>query len=134
MKKQTATIIAVVLILAGLILAFAISPSREMSFYKDVHEYVGGDAYNIIIEATMRTGDRVAYKLGGIILISAAAIILAISGKDENAEKRLEVQKEILETQKQILAALKESSGEKEDPEQQSEPEKTNSEQEHHEE
>lgn len=133
MKKQTAIIISVILILAGLILTFAVSPSREMSFYKDVHEYVGGDAYNLIIEATMRTGDRVAYKLGGIILISAAAVILAIAGKDETAEKQLEVQKEILAAQKQILEALKGNSTDQDETGDQG-PEKTDSEQEYHEE
>lgn len=75
---KTADIISIILLVAGLalfIIGLSYSvPDREFSFYF-IKEYVGGDAYNGIIEASIRGGEiagsmisKAVYTTGGIIL------------------------------------------------------------------
>ncbi len=78
--KKRKDIIMIILILIGIILlinGFRMDiPSREFTFY-NLKEYVGGDAYNAMIEASIRGGEisgvmttRAIYICSGIITIS----------------------------------------------------------------
>ena len=63
---------AVVLIVAGIdrISGYEMS---ELSFVKDRHVYVGGDAYNYIINANLQTG---YFVLAGVLLIMGTLMII----------------------------------------------------------
>jgi hypothetical protein len=60
-------------------------PSRRFSFY-EVEKYVGGDAYNAVIEASIRGGEiagasasKAIYRVGGIIILVFSLIFCAYS-------------------------------------------------------
>lgn len=78
-KKGINALMLIVMIVGAILLIIGINykiPSREFSFY-DLKKYVGGDAYNAIIEASIRGGEisgakicKALYISGGIITIS----------------------------------------------------------------
>ena len=84
MKKKTigamGICVAVLLLAVGL---FTKVPSREISLYSFMDdgykEYVGGDAYNIQIEASIRGGEIAGAKAAKAIYFSAAAVVLVFS-------------------------------------------------------
>ncbi len=58
-KKSLDVIMIIILIIGAILLIrglFYEIPSREFSFY-DIKEYVGGDAYNGIIESSIKGGE-----------------------------------------------------------------------------
>lgn len=72
-------ILSAVLILAGLIIE---TPDKKIgySYSKNGYEeYVGGDAYNYIIEASLRGGEIAGAKAQKAIFISAGSVLLIIS-------------------------------------------------------
>ena len=84
MEQKKTDAIAVVLVIVGAILLYAgltyDIPSREFSFYS-IKEYVGGDAYNGIIEASIRGGEiagatitKAIYTCSGIIVMALGSI------------------------------------------------------------
>lgn len=83
--------VAVLLLAAGL---FTKVPSREIGLYSFMDdgykEYVGGDAYNIQIEASIRGGEIAGAKAAKAIYFSAAAVVLvfSVSLMAEDATKR----------------------------------------------
>ena len=73
--------IATIVVIAGLILLIVgikyDVPNRKFSF-RTLEEYVGGDAYNAMIEASIRGGEIAAAKTRKTIYISRATITMAI--------------------------------------------------------
>lgn len=73
-------IISIVLILLGML---SNSPNKEISFYNydesGYKEYVGGDAYNIQIEASLRGGEIAGVKAARAIYFSMSGLILVVS-------------------------------------------------------
>lgn len=98
MNRKNITIIAVIVVIAGLILLIIglnyDIPSKKF-YFSSIEEYVGGDAYNAMIEASLRGGEIAAaktsktmYICGGIITM-AIGILIEVSGtakKEENTE------------------------------------------------
>lgn len=83
-------IVGVILILVGL---FAFNPAAGKmdlwDFKDDYEEYVGGDAYNIMIEATFRAGRMVCkslFLIGGILLLFLSGQTLAAISEEEEEE------------------------------------------------
>ena len=82
-KKSINVLMLIVMIVGAILLIVGLSysvPSRVFSFY-DLKEYVGGDAYNVIIESSLRGGEisgamisKAVYICGGIITMSIGAL------------------------------------------------------------
>lgn len=82
-KKSINVLMLIVMIVGAILLIVGLSysvPSRVFSFY-DLKEYVGGDAYNAIIESSLRGGEisgamisKAVYICGGIITMSIGAL------------------------------------------------------------
>ena len=96
MNKRNIMFVASIVIIAGLIL-FIVGlnyeiPNRKF-YFSSIEEYVGGDAYNAMIEASIRGGEIAAAKTSktiysGIITM-AIGILIKVSGtakKEENVE------------------------------------------------
>ena len=81
MSKNIITMIAIIVIIAGLILLIVgikyDVPNRKFSF-RTLEEYVGGDAYNAMIEASIRGGEIAAAKTSKTIYICSGIITMAI--------------------------------------------------------
>lgn len=80
--KKTAGTVGLILVVVFLILGFAsTTPDKYIKSYGDgkMYEYVGGDAYNFIIEASLRGGEIAGAKTSRAIYFSAAGIILVLS-------------------------------------------------------
>lgn len=93
MKKKagiTAIILAVFFLIMGFVSA---APGKYIKSYGDgsMYEYVGGDAYNYIIEASLRGGEISGAKTARAIYFGAAGILLVLSvlflSPDEGKEK-----------------------------------------------
>ena len=98
MNKKNIIFVAAIVVIAGLILLIVglnyDIPSKKF-YFSSIEEYVGGDAYNAIIEASLRGGEIAAaktsktmYICGGIITM-AIGILIEVSGpakKEENTE------------------------------------------------
>lgn len=98
MNKRNIMFVASIVIIAGLIL-FIVGlnyeiPNRKF-YFSSIEEYVGGDAYNAMIEASIRGGEIAAAKTSKTIYICSGIITMAIgilikvSGtakKEENVE------------------------------------------------
>ncbi len=87
--KRISTIVVILGILFFTIGIFYQVPDREIPY--DYEEYVGGDAYNMIIEASIRGGEiagtktsKTIYTIFGVSLISIGGILQIIE-----KEKRL---------------------------------------------
>ena len=75
---------------AGIVLAIAMiglgvffwvrTPKQKISFYGEdaYEEYVGGDAYNIIIDATFKAGQTAGGRSSAAICFASAAILLVL--------------------------------------------------------
>jgi len=96
-SKNINTIIAMIILAGVILLIVGLSydiPSRKISFYT-IEEYVGGDAYNAMIEASLLGGEisaaetcKAIYTVGGIITISIGFLtgtLKAIMNKKEEA-------------------------------------------------
>ena len=81
MSKKVIMTIATIVIIAGLILLIVgikyDVPNRKFSF-RTLEEYVGGDAYNAMIEASIRGGEIAAAKTSETIYICSGTITMAI--------------------------------------------------------
>lgn len=81
MSKKVIMTIATIVIIAGLILLIVgikyDVPNRKFSF-RTLEEYVGGDAYNAMIEASIRGGEIAAAKTSKTIYICSGTITMAI--------------------------------------------------------
>ena len=98
MNKKNIIFVAAIVVIAGLILLIVglnyDIPSKKF-YFSSIEEYVGGDAYNAMIEASLRGGEIAAaktrttmYICGGIITM-AIGILIEVSGtakKEENTE------------------------------------------------
>ena len=103
MKKIIICILAAVVVIAGVVLFINglnyDIPSKSFSF-SSIKEYVGGDAYNGMIEASLRGGQisgamasKAIYTCGGVVTASIGILILAIGIKGCKEEcKTLETQ------------------------------------------
>ena len=73
-------VISIVLLCMGF---FSNPPSKEISFYSfdgnGYKEYVGGDAYNIQIEASLRGGIIAGKEAARAVYFSAAGIVFVLS-------------------------------------------------------
>ena len=84
-EKKTDWMMIAVLVIGFILLCVGIAyeiPSRELSYF-GTKTYVGGDAYNYIIEASLRGGEisgsmiaRAVYICSGIITMSIGALRL----------------------------------------------------------
>ncbi len=82
-KKGINILMLIVMIVGAILLIVGLSydiPSRTFSFY-GLKEYVGGDAYNAIIESSLRGGEisgaivsKAVYICSGIITMSIGAL------------------------------------------------------------
>ncbi len=92
--KKTAGIIGIILATLFLVLGFiSVTPDKYIKSYGDnkMYEYVGGDAYNYIIEASLRGGEIAGAKTAKAVYFVAAGILFVLSlsflttdeGKDE---------------------------------------------------
>ena len=84
MKHKLVCIIGVILALTLIVAGFVISvPDRTISSLpyavNGYKEYVGGDAYNIQIEASLRGGEIAGAKAEKAIYISSGVILLFLS-------------------------------------------------------
>lgn len=81
MSKNIIMAIATIVVIAGLILLIVgikyDVPNRKFSF-RTLEEYVGGDAYNAMIEASIRGGEIAAAKTSKTIYICCGIITMAI--------------------------------------------------------
>lgn len=84
MEKRIVGYIGIVI--AAVLLCFGVFtkiPQKEISFYNidgnGYEEYVGGDAYNIQIEASLRGGEIAGAKTAKAVYISCAAISFIFS-------------------------------------------------------
>ena len=80
--KKTVGIVGFVLAIVFLILGFcSATPDKYIKSYGDgrMHEYVGGDAYNYIIEASLRGGEIAGAKTAKAIYFCAAGILAVLS-------------------------------------------------------
>ena len=78
MKKAACilgVILAIVLLALGLITR---TPSRE-NIHQDVCKYVGGDAFNYIIEASLRGGEIAGARTAKAVYFSASALLFILS-------------------------------------------------------
>ena len=81
MKKKIINLIVVIIGLILLIKGLTYEvPSREFSFYT-IKEYVGGDAYNAIIESSIRGGEisgsivaKAIYTCSGIFIMISSIL------------------------------------------------------------
>lgn len=130
--KKAAGIVGIILAAVLLVLGFtSTTPDKYIKSYGDdkMYEYVGGDAYNFIIEASLRGGEIAGAKTAKAVYFAAAGILFVLSlsflttdeGKDEirsdigavkneikDAQKALAQSSEILTNQqKQQLLSLK---------------------------
>ena len=91
-KKDIIIIPLILLLIIGFIMVivgFAYHvPSRYFSFAYDVYKYVGGDAYNGIIEASLRGGQiagamaaKAIYMVGGFIIMGISIIGIKLTLK-----------------------------------------------------
>lgn len=82
MSKNIIMAIATIVVIAGLILLIVgikyDVPNRKFSF-RTLEEYVGGDAYNAMIEASIRGGEIAAAKTSKTIYICSGTITMAIA-------------------------------------------------------
>ena len=92
--KKAAGIVGIILAAVLLVLGFvSTTPDKYIKSYGDdkMYEYVGGDAYNYIIEASLRGGEIAGAKTAKAIYFAAAGILFVLSlsflttdeGKDE---------------------------------------------------
>ena len=92
--KKAAGIAGIILAVVFLILGFtSTTPDKYIKSYGDgkMYEYVGGDAYNYIIEASLRGGEIAGAKTAKAVYFAAAGILFVLSlsfiasdeGKDE---------------------------------------------------
>jgi hypothetical protein len=78
-KGKRATIFGMVLGAALAVASFALStPDREID-YSGVKKYVGGDAYNYQIEATIRSGEIAGAKAAKAIFLVGGAMLFGVS-------------------------------------------------------
>lgn len=87
MNKNISSIIGIVIALILFIAGMATEvPSRSIGY--DYREYVGGDAYNFIIEASIRGGEIAGAETRKAVMVSASAIIFVISILGIKSEKK----------------------------------------------
>ena len=82
LMKKTVGMIGIILAAVFLVLGFASTPpDKYIRSYGDgkMYEYVGGDAYNYIIEASLRGGEIAGAKTAKAIYFAAAGILLVLS-------------------------------------------------------
>ena len=80
--KKAAGIIGLILVAVFLVLGFTSQiPEKYIKSYGDnkMYEYVGGDAYNYIIEASLRGGEISGAQTTKAIYFAAAGIIFLLS-------------------------------------------------------
>ena len=112
--KKTAGIAGLILAVVLLILGFtSVSPDKYIRSYGDkkMYEYVGGDAYNYIIEASLRGGEIAGAKAAKAIYFAAAGILFVLSlsfltmesGKNEKESRNVmdEAEEEEIEDSQQ---------------------------------
>lgn len=79
-KKKIDIIMIILLIIGAILLIVGLSyniPSREFSFY-GIKEYVGGDAYNGIIESSIRGGEIAGATIAKAIYICSGIITMSL--------------------------------------------------------
>lgn len=104
MNKKTVSTIGLVIAAAFLVFGFFMKvPEKKISFYASeddggYREYVGGDAYNIQIEASLRGGEIAGAKTMKAVLLAAGGIIAIISlygFVEEDTSVNYEIKKQI---------------------------------------
>ncbi len=111
--KKAAGIVGIILSAVFLVLGFISStPDKYIKSYGDnkMYEYVGGDAYNYIIEASLRGGEIAGAKTAKATYFSVAGILFVLSlsflttdeEKDEIRSDIGAVRNEIKDTQKAL--------------------------------
>lgn len=111
--KKAAGIVGIILAAVLLVLGFtSTTPDKYIKSYGDdkMYEYVGGDAYNFIIEASLRGGEIAGAKTAKAVYFAAAGILFVLSlsflttdeGKDEIRSDIGAVKNEIKDAQKAL--------------------------------
>lgn len=80
--KKAAGVVGLILVAVFLILGFtSATPDKYIKSYGDnkMYEYVGGDAYNYIIEASLRGGEIAGAITAKAVYFGVAGIILVLS-------------------------------------------------------
>lgn len=72
-------VLSIILVIIGI---FQKTPNREIEIWEEnsYEEYVGGDAYNIQIEASIRGGEIAGAKAAKATYISSGCILFVLSG------------------------------------------------------
>lgn len=111
--KKAAGIVGIILSVVFLVMGFiSNAPDKYIKSYGDnkMYEYVGGDAYNYIIEAALRGGEISSAKTSRAIYFGAAGILLVISlsflTTDEDKERISNQLSNIMDEVKDIQKAL----------------------------
>ena len=95
--KKTAGAIGIILAIVFLILGFtSTTPDKYIKSYGEgkMYEYVGGDAYNYIIEASLRGGEIAGAKTARAVYFAVAGILFVLSvaflqsGDGDSAQSR----------------------------------------------
>lgn len=95
--KKTAGAIGIILAIVFLILGFtSTTPDKYIKSYGEgkMYEYVGGDAYNYIIEAALRGGEIAGAKTARAVYFAVAGILFVLSvaflqsGEGDSAQSR----------------------------------------------
>ena len=91
MNKKNIIFVAAIVVIAGLILLIVglnyDIPSKKF-YFSSIEEYVGGDAYNAMIEASLRGGEIAAAKTSKTMYICGGIITMAIGILIEVSEKK----------------------------------------------
>lgn len=86
-KNNLMILVGIIVIICGIVLfSHNISIPSDTFYFSNIKEYVGGDAYNAMIEASIRGGKisgamakSAIYKVAGIITMCLGAITIAKS-------------------------------------------------------
>lgn len=112
MKKKAGTV-GIILTVVFLVLGFtSTTPDKYIKSYGNgkMYEYVGGDAYNYIIEASLRGGEIAGAKTARAVYFAAAGILFVLSvsflkmeeGKDETGDDIGGAGKETMEAKEEL--------------------------------
>ena len=123
--KKAAGIVGI--ILAGILMALGFASATPDKYIRTwgegaMHEYVGGDAYNFIIEASLRGGEIAGAKTAKAVYFAAAGILFVLSlsfladdkGKDEIRSDISSAKHEIREVQTAMAQKDKAPAGQQE--------------------
>lgn len=107
MKKAIGTVILLIGIVF-MIVGFSVEiPDRYINSWR-MEEYVGGDAYNFIIEANLRGNEISAAENRKTVFISTGALMICVGLSVFAFSKREKTKEDLLDSEIDIKAAIRE--------------------------